>query len=64
LQAYTTNPAYAAGTEDRLGILAPGYLADLVVLNIDPYGCGPEELLTIHPLATMVGGEWVYSQIE
>jgi len=26
-----------------------------------PYTCPPEELLAIEPLATMVGGEWVYS---
>ena len=64
LQAYTTGPAYAANEEDQLGILAPGYLADLVILNQDPYSTPPEELLNIHPLATMVGGEWVYSGLE
>jgi predicted amidohydrolase YtcJ len=50
--------------EDRLGRLAPGYLADLILLNNDPYTCSPEELLNIHPVATMVGGEWVYSELE
>jgi predicted amidohydrolase YtcJ len=64
VQAYTTGPAYAASMEERLGKLAPGYLADLIVLNEDPFGCAPEELLTIHPMATMVGGEWVYDQLE
>lgn len=64
LHAYTTGPAYAAGIEDRLGMLAPGYLADLLVLDEDPFECNPDDLLNIHPLATMVGGEWVYSQVE
>ncbi len=52
--------AYAAEMEDRLGKLTPGYLADLLVLDEDPYTCAPEALLNIQPLATMVGGEWVY----
>jgi predicted amidohydrolase YtcJ len=64
LHAYTTGAAYAAGMEDRLGKLAPGYLADLLILNKNPYTCAPEELLTTQPMATMVGGEWVYSQLE
>ena len=45
--------------EDRLGKLAPGYLADLLVLAQDPFNCDPETLRTIHPIAVMVGGEWV-----
>jgi predicted amidohydrolase YtcJ len=61
LQAYTYGAAFAAGMEDRLGKLAPGYLADLLVLDNDPYSCAPEELLNIQPLATMVGGDWVYT---
>ena len=60
LQAYTIGAAYAAGWERRLGKLAPGYLADLVVLDTDPFTCPPDELHTIRPTATMVGGAWVY----
>jgi predicted amidohydrolase YtcJ len=61
LHAYTTGAAYAAGMEDQLGILAAGYLADLLVLNEDPFTCPPDELMNIKPIATMVAGEWVYS---
>ncbi len=64
LQAYTTGPAFAAGMEDRLGIFKPGYLADLLILDENPFTCTPEELLNIHPLATMVGGEWVFTTLE
>jgi predicted amidohydrolase YtcJ len=62
LQAYTTGAAYAAGVEDRLGRLAPGYLADLLVLDADPFNCAPDDLRLVHPLATMVNGEWVWER--
>jgi predicted amidohydrolase YtcJ len=64
LQAYTTGPAFAAGIEDKVGKLEPGYWADLIILNKDPFSCLPDDLLNIYPLATMVGGEWVYSELE
>lgn len=60
LRAYTLGAAYAAGLEDRLGRLAPGYLADLVVLDADPLHLPPDALRDLHPVATMVGGEWVF----
>lgn len=58
-EGFTMGPAYAAYMENRLGRLAPGYLADLIVLEKDPFQCAPEDLLTMQPSATMVGGEWV-----
>ena len=60
LQGFTTGAAYAARMEDRLGILAPGYLADLIVLDTDPFSCDPHELRFIRPIRTMLGGEWVF----
>jgi predicted amidohydrolase YtcJ len=63
LQAYTSGAAYAAGLEDRLGRLAPGCLADLLVLEADPFACDPDQLLELRPQATMVGGEWVYKEL-
>jgi predicted amidohydrolase YtcJ len=42
---YTLGAAYAAYMEDRLGRLAPGFLADLIVLK-DPFTCNPNELLS------------------
>ncbi len=61
LQAYTTGAALAAGMADRLGRLVPGYLADLIVLEEDPFSCPPDALPGIRPRATMIGGEWVYT---
>ncbi|HLO15938.1 MAG TPA: amidohydrolase [Anaerolineales bacterium] len=62
-EGYTLGPAYAANMENRLGRLAPNYLADLIVLDAaqDPFTCDPEDLLTMQSSATMVGGEWVYT---
>lgn len=58
LRGYTLGPAYAVGMEDRLGKLAPGFLADLVVLDRDPYAIPPSELRAVQVVATMVGGSW------
>jgi predicted amidohydrolase YtcJ len=58
LQAYTRGPAAAAGLEAIQGKLAPGYLADLVVLDADPFRLSPEELAALRPVGTMVGGIW------
>jgi predicted amidohydrolase YtcJ len=60
LAATTVAPAWLAREEHRRGKLVPGYLADLVVLNRDPLGCGPEELAELRVEATMLGGRWVY----
>jgi predicted amidohydrolase YtcJ len=69
-EAFTLGPAYAAHMENRLGRLAPNYLADLIVLDVsprrhgdasqDPFTCNADDLLTMQSSATMVGGEWVY----
>jgi len=61
IQAYTTGAAYAAGLEHHHGKLMPGYFADLIVLETDPYRCSPEGLRDILPTATMVAGKWVYN---
>ena len=63
IEAYTLGAAYAAGAETRLGRIAPGYLADLIVLEKDPFHSPPEELLTMQSSATLVGGEWVWRSI-
>jgi len=63
VEGYTLGPAYAANMEDRLGRLAPNYLADLIVLEKDIFTCNPNDLLTLESSATMIGGEWVYDSL-
>jgi predicted amidohydrolase YtcJ len=58
LRGFTTGAAYAGGMDNRQGKLMPGYFADLLVLDTDILKCDPAELRYIHPVATMVGGEW------
>ncbi|HMD89783.1 MAG TPA: amidohydrolase family protein [Anaerolineaceae bacterium] len=60
LNAYTQGAAYAAGLENRLGKLEPGYFADLIVLDLDPFSIPAQEIYRIKPEATMVGGKWVW----
>ncbi len=60
LLGFTQGAAYAAGMEHRLGMLKPGYLADLLWLDIDPFTCAVENIKDILPIGTMVDGEWVY----
>ena len=59
-EGYTLGPAYAAYMENRLGRLAPNHIADLIVLEKDPFTCDPNDLLTLESSATMVNGEWVW----
>jgi predicted amidohydrolase YtcJ len=59
-QAYTLGPAFSAGLENQLGKLSPGCLADLLILEQDPFDCDVSQLKQIRPTATMLGGNWVY----
>jgi predicted amidohydrolase YtcJ len=56
LIAYTVNNAYAGFQENRLGRLAPGYLADLVVLDQDLLKVDPQRITDTRVLRTIVAG--------
>jgi predicted amidohydrolase YtcJ len=60
LRAFTEGPATTAGLQGRIGRIAPGAYADLVVLDRDPYDVPPDDLAGLRPAATMVAGRWVY----
>ena len=53
LASFTTAPAWLAGEEELRGRLAPGLLADLVVLDRDPLAD-----LDARVLGTMLAGRW------
>jgi predicted amidohydrolase YtcJ len=55
-EATCLTPAWLAGDERRRGKLLPGYAADLVVLDRDPW-----EDLDAQVVATMVAGRWVHN---
>jgi len=60
LIAHTRNNAFFVFQEDNLGSIAPGKLADLVVLDRDYLTIPADEIKDIKPVLTMVGGRVVY----
>jgi predicted amidohydrolase YtcJ len=60
IRAFTIDAAYAAHEEDRKGSLAPGKLADFVVLSEDLVTADHRDIPRIEVLATVIGGEIVY----
>ncbi|NLA91580.1 MAG: amidohydrolase [Synergistaceae bacterium] len=60
---YTRGGAYASFEERRKGTLAPGMLADLVVLDRDIFSAAPEEIGEARPVITMMGGRFTHREI-
>lgn len=60
LRALTVDTAWIAGDEDRRGALAPGMLADLVVLSEDVTRIDPARIGVTEVVATLRGGEWTH----
>ncbi|WP_455359729.1 amidohydrolase [Streptomyces sp. SYSU K21746] len=59
LAAYTSGSAYVNGLEDT-GVLRPGHLADLIIIDRDPYAVASAELASLRVEATYVGGRCVF----
>jgi predicted amidohydrolase YtcJ len=64
LRHYTSGSAYAAFREEELGTLAPGMLADFVVLSDEILGEAPEALLRTRPVLTVMGGRETWRDPE
>ncbi len=62
LRAYTHDAARAGFTDDRVGILRPGMLADIVVLDRSPFDVEPDRIQDIAVEMTIVGGETVFER--
>jgi predicted amidohydrolase YtcJ len=60
IAAYTTGAAYAEFAEKQKGKIAPGMLADFVVLDQDITAASPTKILQTRVLRTVVGGKTVY----
>ena len=63
LEAMTAGAAWMDFQEDFSGRLLPGYRADLLVLNDDPFTCPKEALRTLRPVLTMVDGHILWREI-
>jgi predicted amidohydrolase YtcJ len=62
LSAYTENGAYACGVDDRLGTLEPGKVADIAVLNGDPFQAGVADLKDVEADLTLLAGRVVFDR--
>ncbi|MGD1996388.1 MAG: amidohydrolase [Anaerolineae bacterium] len=62
VRGYTSGAACAVGAEDRLGALAPGWWADLVVLDRDILTCDPAAIGETQVVGTMIEGRWVFGK--
>jgi predicted amidohydrolase YtcJ len=60
LAMYTVNAAYASFEEDIKGVIAPGKLADMVVLSADPLKAPLERLKDIEVEMTILDGRVVW----
>ena len=56
IRAYTVGSAEALGLRQELGTLAPGFLADAVVLSADPHTADPASLAEIAVTMTVFDG--------
>jgi len=61
LEMYTKNAAHASFEEKTKGSLAPGKLADIIVLSDDPTKTPPERIKDIKVEMTIIGGEVVWA---
>jgi predicted amidohydrolase YtcJ len=59
LRAYTVDAAYASFDEERTGTLAPGRLADFVMLDRNLFEIAADDIRRVRVLLTVVGGRAV-----
>lgn len=62
IRMYTTDGAYGSFEEGKKGILAEGYLADMIVLSDDPFMVAEDDLKDIQVLMTIVDGKIRYDK--
>jgi len=64
LAAFTINAAFLNRHEDRTGSIEVGKLADLIVLDRNPFEVDPAEISETRVLLTLFGGETVYGNLN
>lgn len=62
LQALTINPAWAYREEARRGSIAPGKLADFVIISSDPVKAPVEQIRDIKVIETIKEGKTIYKR--
>jgi len=64
IEAYTLGSAYAEFGEKQKGSLAPGKLADVVILDTDLFSIAPEKIKDASVRYTVVDGKIVYEAVK
>jgi predicted amidohydrolase YtcJ len=62
LRCYTVNNAYAMFRENEIGRIAPGMLADIVVLSDDLFTIAPEKIAGVMVDFTIFDGQTIYER--
>ncbi len=62
LRAYTQGAAYSSFRENELGTLEHGKLADIIVLDRNPFDVSVDQIPTIQVELTMMDGEVIYTK--
>jgi len=60
LRGFTATAAYAGFAEDRIGTLAPGHMADFLILDRDIFTTDLAGIRAAKPLETWIGGKRVW----
>ncbi len=62
LLSYTMGGAWATGRENLVGSIEVGKLADMVMVDANPLTQSADEIAAVKPMATMLGGRWVFDR--
>jgi predicted amidohydrolase YtcJ len=62
IELYTLGAAYAEFMEDRKGMIKPGYLGDVVILDQDLVTIPHNQIMSAKVDYTIVGGKVVYKR--
>ncbi|GHV51152.1 amidohydrolase [Spirochaetia bacterium] len=62
VDAYTSGSAWASFDENRLGRIAPGFLADLAFIDRDIFSIPQEEIYQARVIRTVLAGETVWGK--
>lgn len=64
LKAYTYSGAYSSFEENKKGLIAPGYLADLVVYSDDLFFIPPSQINETKIVLTIFNGKIIYNKLD
>jgi len=62
IDSYTIGSAFASFDENKKGRIAPGFLADMCVLDKDIFEIDKSKILSVGVDMTILGGEVVYQK--